>query len=232
VAAYPSVKGAAFTERNASMHRAALLLPLLLACPARAEELEVSPDTGNNSFSAVFDARLGERITAVSSAVGCSGSLDEKTGVVSGSCSVPLQSIRVDNDDTKSDHFRQWATNKKSDPASCRIEAVLAGVHLGKLVPETPVTFRAEVPFRVCGRGRSDGKPEQVTGTVLLFPPGSYGERKTIRVRAAVKGFDRDAYQVGPQYTEGWLARVQSLAKVVAEKGDVELSLFARPKAQ
>ena len=30
---------------------------------------------------------------------------------------MPLASIRVDNDDTKSDHFRQWATNKKTDPA-------------------------------------------------------------------------------------------------------------------
>ncbi len=68
-----------------------------------------------------------------------------------------------------------------------------------------------------------------MTGTALLFPPGAYGATKTIRIRATVAGFDRDAYQIGPRYTEGWLARVQSLAKVVAEKGDVELSLFAHP---
>ena len=29
---------------------------------------------------------------------------------------------------------------------------------------------------------------------------------------------------------DGWLARVQALAKVVASAGDVELSLFARPR--
>jgi len=150
---------------------------------------------------------------------------------VSGKCSVPLESIRVDNDDTKSDHFRQWATNKKSDPAACRLEAMFENVRLGTLAPERPVPFEAEIPFTVCGRGRADGGPERVSGTALFFPPGAYGERKTIRIRATVTGFDRDAYQVGPKYTDGWLARVQQLAKVVAEKGDIELSLFARPKA-
>jgi hypothetical protein len=214
------------------MTRAALLgLALILPAAAGAQELEVNPDAGNNGFSAVFDARLGERITAVSSAVGCDLRLDEKAGLVSGSCSVPLESIRVDNDDTKSDHFRQWATNKRSDPAACRLEADLRDVHVGALVPEKPVEFRAELPFRVCGRGRKDGRREHVRGTALLFPPGAYGDKQTIRIRASVIGFDRDAYQVGPGYTEGWLARVQSLAKVVAEKGDVELSLFAHPKA-
>jgi len=214
------------------MHRAALLVLLLLAAPARAEELEVSPDAGNNGFSAVFDARLGERITAVSSSVGCTLQADEQAGLVSGSCSVPLGSIRVDNDDTKSDHFRQWATNRKSAPASCRIEAELDRVHVGSLVAGTPVAFQAEIPFRVCGRGRADGMREHVVGTALLFPPGIYGDRKTIRVRATIKDFDRDAYQVGPRFTEGWLARVQSLAQVVAVKGDIELSLFARPRAR
>ena len=213
------------------MHRAALLLAFLVAKDARAEELEVNPNAGNNSFSAVFDAKLGERITAVSSAVGCAVRLDEKSGLVSGKCSVPLESIRVDNDDTKSDHFRQWATNKKSDPAACRLEAMFENVRLGTLAPERPVPFEAEIPFTVCGRGRADGGPERVSGTALFFPPGAYGERKTIRIRATVTGFDRDAYQVGPKYTDGWLARVQQLAKVVAEKGDIELSLFARPKA-
>lgn len=214
------------------MQRATLFAVLLLAASARAEELEVNPDAGNNGFSAVFDAKLGERITAVSSAVGCTVRLDEKSGTVSGRCTVPLESIRVDNDDTKSDHFRQWATNKKSDPAACRLEAEFENVRIGPLAPEQPAAFQAEIPFRVCGRARADGGRERISGSALLFPPGTYGDRKTIRIRATVAGFDREAYQVGPKYTDGWLARVQSLAKVVAEKGEVELSLFARPRAQ
>jgi hypothetical protein len=207
-----------------------LLAALLAPAAARAEELEVSPEAGNNALSAVFDARLGERITAVSSAVGCDLRLDRGAGTVSGRCSVPLASIRVDNDDTKSDHFRQWATNKRSDPATCLLEADLEGVKVGVLQPGKPVAFHAELPFRICGRGRAGGARERVSGTALLFPPGEYGARETIRIRATVAGLDREAYQVGPQFTEGWLARVQALAKVVAAKGDVELSLFARPR--
>lgn len=213
------------------MHRKILLASMLLAASARAEDLTVNPAAGNNSLSAVFDAELGERITAVSSAVGCTVRYDKKTGLASGRCAVPLLSIRVDNDDTKSDHFRQWTTNKKSDPSACKLEAVFEGVKLGALVPGEPVSFEAEVPFTVCGRSRIDRGRERVRGTALLFPPGSYGSQETIRIRATVSGFDREAYQIGPGYTEGWLARVQSLAKVVAEKGDLELSLFARPSA-
>ncbi len=205
-------------------------LALAFPAPVRAGDFEVNPDAGNNSFSAVFDAKLGERINAVSSAVGCQVTYDEKTGIASGKCSVPVESIRVDNDDTKSDHFRQWATNKKSDPALCRIEAVFAGVKVGTLVPGTPAAFGAEIPFTVCGRGRTGGAREKVTGTALLFPPGTYGERATIRIRATVADFDRDAYRIGPKYTDGWLARVQALATVVAEKGTVDLSLFAKAK--
>jgi hypothetical protein len=214
------------------MIRTAALLALFLAVPAaaQAEGFTVNPDAGNNSFSAVFDAALGERINAVSSAVGCDLAYDEKAGVASGRCSVPLASIRVDNDDTKSDHFRQWATNKKSDPASCKLEAVLGGVKVGPLAAEKPAPFAAEIPFTVCGRARADGGKEKLSGTALLFPPGAYGEKKTIRIRATIAEFDRDAYRIGPKYTEGWLARVQSLAKVVAEKGTVELSLFAKTK--
>jgi len=214
------------------MNRISATLALVLALPgsARAEELTVDPDAGNSGFSAVFDAALGERINAVSSAVGCQVTFDEKAGVASGRCSVPLTSIKVDADDTKSDHFHQWATNKKSDPRECKLEAVLVGVRLGALVPEKPVPFTAEIPFTVCGRGRADGGREQVSGTALLFPPGAYGEKKTIRIRATIAGFDREAYRIGPRHTDGWLARVQSLAKVVAEKGTVDLSLFARTK--
>ncbi|HEY7724950.1 MAG TPA: hypothetical protein VH880_06435 [Anaeromyxobacteraceae bacterium] len=214
------------------MIRSAAALALLLAAPvsARAEDFTVNPDAGNSSFSAVFDAALGERINAVSSSVGCEVAFDEKAGTASGRCSVPLATVKVDADDTKSEHFQQWATNKKSDPGQCKLEAVFGPVKVGALKPETPVPFAAEIPFTVCGRGRADGGKEKVSGTAVLFPPGSYGEKKTIRIRATIAGFDRDAYRIGPGYTEGWLARVQSLAKVVAEKGTVELSLFARAR--
>ena len=206
------------------------VIPLLLlaAASAAGEHLRVDPEAGNNTFSAVFDAKLGERITATSSAVACDAVLDEATGAVSGTCAVPLTSVMVDNEPTKSDHFRQWATNKKSSPETCRLEARFDGVKLGKLAPETPIPFTAEVPFTVCGRARTDGRKEQVTGTALLFPPGAYGATRTLRIRATVERFDRDAYHIGPGYTDGWLARVQSLAKVVAEVGTVELSLFAK----
>ena len=62
---------------------AALTLSLTLALPAaaRAEAFTVNPDAGNSGFSAVFDAQLGERINAVSSAVGCDVTYDEKTGI-------------------------------------------------------------------------------------------------------------------------------------------------------
>ncbi|MBK9518333.1 MAG: hypothetical protein IPO09_13495 [Anaeromyxobacter sp.] len=210
----------------------AALLSLLVTLPAAAAAADyaVNPDAGNSGFSAVFDAALGERITAVSSAVGCQVTFDERTGTASGRCSVPLESIRVDNDDTKSDHFRQWATNKKSEPRDCRLEAVFTGVQLGALAPERAVPFTASVPFTVCGRTRAGGGAETVTGTAMLFPPGTYGEARTIRIRATVSGFDREAYLIGPKHTDGWLARVQSLAKVVAERGTVELSLFAKAK--
>jgi hypothetical protein len=203
-------------------------LAVALASPALAEELRVYPDAGNNTFNAVFDAKVGERITAQSSAVACDLRYDEKTGLASGRCSVPLASIKVDNEDTKTEHFQQWVTNKKTDPRACRLEASLDGVKVGALAAERPVPFTAEIPFTVCGRGPVDGRKEKVKGTALLFPPGAYGEKRTVRIRATIERFDRDAYRIGPKYTEGWLARVQSLAKVVAEEGTIELSLFAK----
>ncbi|MBI5068772.1 MAG: hypothetical protein HZB56_11085 [Deltaproteobacteria bacterium] len=209
---------------------AALTLSLAVPALAHAEAFTVNPEAGNSGFSAVFDAVLGERINAVSSAVGCEVSFDEKTGLASGRCSVPLTSIQVDSDATKSEHFHDWATNKKSEAKDCKLEAVFSSVKLGALAPEKAVPFSAEIPFTVCGRARVDGGKEKVTGTAVLFPPGTYGDRKTIRIRASVAGFDRDAYHIGPRYTDGWLARVQKLAKVVAEKGTVELSLFAKAK--
>jgi hypothetical protein len=215
------------------MHRAVPLaaLAIAFATPAVAEQLRVDPDAGNNTFNAVFDAKLGERITAQSSAVACDLRYDEKTGLASGSCSVPLTSIKVDNEDTKTEHFQQWVTNKKSDPAACRFETTFEDVKIGALAPEAPAPFTARVPFTVCGRTPADGRKEAVKGTALLFPPGAYGEKRTVRIRATVEGFDRDAYRIGPKYTDGWLARVQSLAKVVAEQGTIDLSLFARSDA-
>ncbi|HZZ85502.1 MAG TPA: hypothetical protein VFE30_13265 [Anaeromyxobacteraceae bacterium] len=211
------------------MNRAALLALLAVAAPAAAaEQLKTDPEAGNNVFSAVFDARLGERITAQSSAVACDLSYDAGAGTASGTCSVPLTSIKVDNEETKTGHFQQWVTNKKSDPKDCRFEARFERVRVGPLSPERPAEFAARIPFTVCGRGPVDGRKEQVAGTALLFPPGAYGEKKTIRIRATIQRFDRDAYHIGPRYTEGWLARVQSLAKVVAQEGTVELSLFAK----
>jgi hypothetical protein len=214
------------------MSRRAALITVLLAIPAAvpAEDLTVNPDAGNSGFSAVFDAALGERINAVSSTVGCEVAFDEKTGLASGRCSVPLTSIKVDADETKSGHFHDWATNKKSDPKDCKLEAVFSGVKLGALAPEKPAPFTAEIPFTICGRARVDGGKERVTGTALLLPPGAYGDKRTIRIRATIASFDRDTYRIGPGFTDGWLARVQSLAKVVAVKGTVDLSLFAKVK--
>src|SRR2546422_8049957 len=44
---------------------------------AAATEFAVDPEVGNNAFTAVFDSQIGERITAVSSAVGCTLTVDE-----------------------------------------------------------------------------------------------------------------------------------------------------------
>ncbi|MFZ5468014.1 MAG: hypothetical protein ACOZIN_01140 [Myxococcota bacterium] len=213
------------------MMRLALFMVLTLSTAvAYAAELSVDPNAGNNTFSAVFDAKLGERITATSSAVECAGTYDEKAGTISGRCSVPLTSIKVDNEETKTEHFQQWATNKKMEAKDCAFEATLSVVKVGKLVAERPVSFSTDVPFTICGRSRDDGGKENVHGSAVLFPPGSYGEAKTIRIRATVSRFNREQYLVGPKHTEGWLGRVQSLAKVVADEGTVELSLFAKVK--
>ena len=207
-----------------------LLLVLLSAAP---QELRVDGTAGNNTLNGVFDAPLGERITATSSAVGCDLRVDPGTGSVGGRCSVPLESITVDADPTKSDHFRQWATNRKSDPARCTLVADLGKIAL-VLPPGTgeSTQFQADIPFTVCGRSREDRGREHVTGTVVRLEDG------WLRVRARVEHFHREAYRIGPRFTEGWLARVQSLAKVVAEEGTLELTLFvsapgasARPRA-
>jgi hypothetical protein len=205
------------------------------AVPAEAGALPGGPlvvdgDAGNNNFTAVFEAPLGERITAVSSAVDCAVTWDDKANTFGGTCAVPLMSIMVDSDSTKTDHFQQWATNKKIEPSACKFEAKFDGVKpAGPLTAGVPVKFATDVPFTICGRARVDGGREHVEGTALLFPP----ERsmvKTVRVRAQIDGFNRDRYHIGPAYTDGWLARVQKLAPVVAEEGSISLSLFAKPK--
>jgi hypothetical protein len=197
--------------------------------PAHAEKFQVDPEAGNNTFTAVFDATLGERITAVSSAVQCSITVDDKGTTASGTCAVPLKSIRVDNEDTKTEHFEQWATNKLMGAKDCRFEAKFTGLKLSApLAPNKPVQFGADVPFTVCGRPRSDKGTEHVYGAAVLFPPGSYGQAKVIRVRAKIDHFNRDNYHIGPEYTEGWLARVQRLSMVVARDGTIELTLFAK----
>jgi len=150
------------------MNHAVLFVALALAAPAAAEDFKTNPDAGNNVFTAVFDAKLGERITAQSSAVGCDLTFDEKTGTASGACSVPLTSIKVDNEETKTEHFQQWVTNKKSEPKDCRLEAKFQQVKVGKLVPEQPATFTSQIPFTVCGRGPVDGRKEHVKGSAGL----------------------------------------------------------------
>src|SRR5207253_10496255 len=104
------------------LRAAGLSAVLTLVCSSATladTKFAVDPEAGNNTFTAVFDAAIGERITAVSSAVACTLTVDEAKLEGKASCSVPLTSIRVDNDETKSEHFRQWATNKQVEPKRC-----------------------------------------------------------------------------------------------------------------
>ena len=223
---------------------AALLVPIFVlgALAARGDvRFTVDSEAGNNTFTAVFDAAIGERITAVSSAVACTLTVDEAKLEGKASCSVPLTSIRVDNDDVKSEHFRQWATNKTVDPKKCVFALEVPAVKLaGPVEPMKPVEFETEGRFTICGRPRDDKSEEKMRVTVLYLPAEkngagttprpSRGARKharTIRIRARIEGFDRERYQVGPRWTAGWLARVQQLAPVVATEGTIDVNLFA-----
>jgi hypothetical protein len=203
------------------------LLGSLAGWPAAGESFLVDPEAGNNTFTAVFDAPLGERITAVSSSVSCRLDLDERASTASGICSVPLTAIRVDNEDTKTEHFQQWTTNKKTPAGDCKLEVQLAGVRLEKLEPGKAVKFSGDVPFTVCGRRRTDGAKEHIEGMAVLLP-GSQASKKTVKIKAHLEKFSRDQYRIGPKYTEGWLSRVQSLADVVADQGVIDLTLFAK----
>lgn len=187
-----------------------------------AAALTVDPAAGNSKFDAVFDAPLGEKIDAMSSAVSCSITYDA-VGGAQGSCSVPLTSIMVDNEPTKTEHFQQWATNKKTSPKNCKIEATLSDVKAEPvLLSEKESKIKGEAAFTVCGKGRSDGGREKLTGTALKTADGK------VRLRVRVEHFNRDQYKIGPKYTEGWLQRVQQLAPVVAEEGAIDISLFAK----
>ena len=150
----------------------------------------VDLDAGNNTFNAVFDAALGERITAVSSMVGCTIKTDEAKGEGHATCSVPLTSIKVDSDDTKTEHFQQWATNKKSEPEKCTFELDVPKVKLPSALQEKqPVAFATEGTFTICGRKQEGGHAEKIQGTIVLLPAGSLGEGKAYRIRAKVEGF-------------------------------------------
>ena len=199
---------------------------LLPGLALAAEPLTVDPESGRNNFSAVFDAPLGERINAVSSKVGCELTLDGN--VLAGSCAVPLSSVMVDNEPTKTEHFQQWATNKKSKPEDCKLEAKFGGVKFDPpLEGSKGSKFSAEAAFTVCGKARADGGKEKVEGTAMVLPASGPGSTETVRVRAHIEKFNRDAYKIGPKYTDGWLARVQQLGPVVAENGAIDFSLFA-----
>ena len=160
---------------------------------------------------------------------------------------MPLTSIRVDNDDVKSEHFRQWATNKTVDPRKCVFTLELPAVKLAQPVePMKPVEFETEGTFTICGRPRDDQGAEKIRVTILYLPSEKYdaaatprpGRRahkhpRTIRIRARIEGFDRERYRIGPRWTAGWLARVQQLAPVVATAGTIDVGLFAmEPEAQ
>jgi hypothetical protein len=180
----------------------------------------------------VFDATVGERITALSSQIACTLDVDEEKLSGRARCSVPLTSIRVDNDDTKSEHFAQWATNKKVEPEKCSIDLTIPHVALTAPVEaKQPVSFATEGTFTVCGRPRDDHGAEKITGTIVYLPAGTYGPARTLRVRARIEGFDRERYGVSPKNTAGWLARVQQLADVVAAVGTIDVNAFATAPA-
>src|SRR5690242_10877794 len=132
---------------------------LILALIAAAS-LKVDANAGNSKFDATFDAPLGEKIMATSSAVACDLTLDE--GTAAGACSVPLTSVTVDSEPTKTEHFQQWATNKKVDAKKCALEARFDGLKLEGPISATPVTFAGEASFKVCGKPRTDGGKEKL----------------------------------------------------------------------
>jgi len=168
----------------------------------------VDPEAGNNTFSAVFDAAIGERITAVSSASGATLRVDEAQLSGQASCAVPLSSIRVDNDDTKSDHFRQWATNKKVDPRKCTFKLEVPHLKLeGPVEAMKPVPFEAEGTFTICGRPRDDKGPEKISGrssTSRRAATGTYARSASARRSRGSTASATRSVPAGPM--GGWRA--------------------------
>ena len=152
---------------------------------AEKSTFKVDPEAGNNTFSAVFDAALGERIMAVTSGIDCTVTVDEGKLDGTAKCLVPLKAIKVDNDDTKIEHFQQWAINKKSEPEKCTFDLDVPGVKLPfALAEKKPVSFTADGTFTICGRKRDDGGAEHLSGTVISLPSAP-GEPRVLRIRAA-----------------------------------------------
>src|SRR5262245_8453134 len=158
------------------LSRRALLLALVLSGSTAAlgeTKFTVDPEAGNNTFRAVFDAAIGERITAVTSEVGCNLRVHERKLTGQATCSVPLTSIRVDNDDTKSEAFRQWATNQKVVPERCAVALEVPDLKLDAPVePMKPVPVEAEGAVTICGRPRDDKGTEKISGAVVYLPAG------------------------------------------------------------
>ena len=203
---------------------------LFLSQPVQAEDTTYTAkdSLGNSAFTAIFDAVLGERITAVSSAIGCTITVDEAQKEGSATCSVPLTSIMVDNEPTKTEHFQEWTTNKKSEATECTLELDIPKVSVDRALEAKKSTkFSAEGTFTICGRGREGGEPEAISGSIVYLPPGAYGKNPTLRVRAKIEKFNREEYGISPAATSGWLARVQQLAPVVSAEGTIEVNIFA-----
>lgn len=166
---------------------------------------------------------------ATSSGLSCTFTVDDAAGTASGACAVPLTSINVDDIKVKTEHFQNWATNAKGKPSACKFEVKLNPFPL-KLDGNNETKFSVDAPFTICGRARQDGGKETITGSVTRLQPDPKGG-STLRVRAHIEKFDREAYQIGPKWTDGWLARVQQLASVVAPAGTIDISAMAEEKS-
>ncbi|HEV7731004.1 MAG TPA: hypothetical protein VGR62_02535, partial [Candidatus Binatia bacterium] len=161
----------------------------------------------------------------------CTVTVDEAALQGMASCFIPLTSISVDNTPTKSEHFQQWATNKKSEPDTCRIELTVPMTRVpGPVTPDKPVQFAADGTFHVCGRPRDDKGTERLALTVTYIPKRGDDGPPALRIRAHLDHFDRERYGVSPRATAGWLARVEQLSDVVATEGVIDVSVVAVAK--
>jgi hypothetical protein len=194
--------------------------------PAAGRPRSPNPDVGNNVMTAVFDAAIGERISAASSAVGCTLTVDETSLEGKATCSVPLSSIRVDNDDTKTEHFGQWATHKKMQPNECTLDLEVASMKVAPPVePMKPVAFTTQGRFTICGRGREDGRPERIEGTIIDLPAGTYGPKRTLRIRARIATFDSRA--VRRALHDARVARAHPAVAPCGQREFIDVNIFA-----